>query len=102
MIEMTAQLEHVMLALYGGAAAMSAALALVFLRYLRDHRDRLFGFFAAAFACFATGWAMRFTLATDEDQAFVYIPRLIGFLLIIVAIFDKNQRARAPRDPSGD
>jgi hypothetical protein len=31
---------------------------------------------------------------TDEHRAYVFLPRLLGFLLIIVAILDKNRRAR--------
>ena len=83
-----------MMALYGGSAAVCATIALVFLRYWKDQGDRLFACFAGAFACFAAGWVLRVTLDVDEHQAFVFLPRLVGFLLIIIAIFDKNRRAR--------
>lgn len=91
-----------LMALYGASAAVCALIALVFLRYRRDQRDRLFGFFAGAFACFAAGWTLRVALAHDEHQAFVFIPRLVGFLLIIVAIFDKNRRARRAAADTGE
>ena len=86
--------DQVLMAIYGGSAAVCLAIGLVFLRYWKDHRDRLFGFFAGAFGCFAAGWILRISLATHEHQAYVFLPRLIGFLLIIAAIFDKNRRAR--------
>lgn len=91
-----------LMALYGASAAVCALIALVFLRYRRDQRDRLFGFFAGAFACFAAGWTLRVALASDEHQAYVFIPRLVGFLLIIFAIFDKNRRARRAAADAGE
>jgi hypothetical protein len=84
----------VLMALYGGCAAVSATVGLVFLRYWKAEHDRLFGFFAGAFWCFAAGWTLRIVLAIHEGEAYVFLPRLLGFLLIIVAIFDKNRRAR--------
>jgi hypothetical protein len=82
------------MAIYGGSAVVCVTIGLVFLRYWKDHGDRLFGFFAGAFGCFAAGWILRISLAHNEHHAYVFLPRLIGFLLIIVAIFDKNRRAR--------
>lgn len=87
--------ESLLMALYGGSVAVCATIGLVFLRLWKEPRDRLFGFFAGAFWCFAAGWLLRIVLAVDEHEAYVFLPRLIGFLLIIVAIFDKNRRARA-------
>ena len=86
--------ELLLTALYGGTVATCAVIALVFLRCWRDQRDRLFVFFAGAFGCFAAGWALRAVLAVDEHQAYVFLPRLAAFVLIILAIFDKNRRAR--------
>ena len=96
--------EPTLMALYGAAAAVCATISLVFLRYRKDQRDRLFGFFAGAFGCFTAGWVLRIAIATDEHQPYVYLPRLLGFLFIIVAIQDKNRRARrddASRASSG-
>jgi hypothetical protein len=87
--------EHVQYALFGGAAVVFALIALVFLRYWKVHGDRLFGFFAGAFACFMIGFMIRIGLVDTEHGAWVFIPRLVGFLLIIAAILDKNRRARA-------
>jgi hypothetical protein len=38
---------------------------------------------------------IRIVIVETELGAWVFVPRLIGFLLIIVAILDKNRRARA-------
>jgi hypothetical protein len=86
--------ESILMALYGGSVAVCATIGLVFLRFWKEQRDRLFAFFAGAFWSFAAGWMLRIVLAVDEHQAYVFLPRLLGFLLIIVAIFDKNRRAR--------
>lgn len=91
-----------LMALYGGSTAVCATIGLVFLRYWKAQRDRLFAFFAGAFWCFAAGWTMRIVLAIDENEPYVFLPRLLGFVLIIVAIFDKNRRARgAGTGPGG-
>lgn len=66
---------------------------LFFLKFWFASRDRLFAMFAAAF------WILAFqrllltmTRAVVEDQAMFYSLRLLAFLIIIVAIVDKNRR----------
>lgn len=86
---------QVLAALYGGTAAVFAVAGLVFLRYWKLQRDRLFAFFGGACACFAAGQVLRIATGVGEHGPELLIPRLVGFLLIIAAIFDKNRRARA-------
>ncbi len=66
-----------------------------FLRFHRRTRERLFAMFAASFFVLA---GERFVLAsvdpTAEFRPYVYVFRLIAFLLIIVAIVDKNRGIR--------
>ena len=81
-------------ALFGASFAIFVVAAFLFARYRIIHRDRLFTFFAAAFGCFAAGFLMRVVAGIEEQSGLVFVPRLIGFLLIITAIFDKNRRAR--------
>jgi len=96
-------MHDALLATYGGCIAAFTVIGLVFVRYWFNQRERLFGFFAAAFWCFALGFVVRVVTGIDEHRAFVFIPRLIGFLLIIAAIFDKNRRARrADAPPAGE
>jgi hypothetical protein len=85
--------DQVLWGLYGACAALCAMIGLVFVRYWTTTRDRLFLFFAFAFWCFSAGWVARFAPEIDEHRPYVFIVRLVGFLLIIAAIYDKNRRA---------
>lgn len=77
-----------------GAIAMGLLVAAVcFLRFWRETRDRLFGFFAGAFLLLALNRV--FLIALNEQQENSLLPygvRLLAFLLILVAIADKNWR----------
>ena len=79
-----------------GAIAMgSLVAALFFLRFLRQTRDRLFFFFALAFALMAANWtAMVFLRPEDESRTIVYGVRFVAFALILIAIADKNRAVR--------
>jgi len=65
-----------------------------FLSFWRKTSDRLFLAFAAAFLLFAInqGLAFMFTVVS-EPTSLVYALRVLGFLIIIAAIADKNLRA---------
>ena len=79
-----------------GATAMgSLVAALFFLRFLRQTRDRLFAFFALAFALMAANWtAMIFLRPEDEARTIVYAVRFLAFALILIAIVDKNRTVK--------
>lgn len=80
--------------LMGALTMASFVIGLRFLRFWRLSRDRFFVFFTAAFWTMGIGWVVRtFDLGVSEHAHLVYLPRLLGFLLIIVAIVDKNRRA---------
>ena len=65
---------------------------LYFLRSWRRSGDRLLAFFAAAFALFAANAvALGLTDPAGEVRVLLYAVRLVGFLLILVAIIDKNR-----------
>jgi hypothetical protein len=64
-----------------------------FLRFYRQSHDRLFVFFAVAFWILA---AQRLGLALLGEHTWLYGVRLAAFLLILVAILDKNRPAAAP------
>jgi uncharacterized membrane protein len=77
-----------------GALSMGYLVAsMFFLKFWSEARDRLFGLFAAAFALLAV---QRFVLPfTPADVEWLpYLIRLVAFLLIIVAIVDKNRSGR--------
>lgn len=85
--------------LSGASLLAAAAIALFFLRFWRETGDRFFGFFALAFVVFALNRLALVLLDTDdESRTWVYVARLAAFLLIIVAIVDKNRpRGQASR-----
>jgi hypothetical protein len=80
-----------------GAIVMGYAVAgLFFLRFWRDTRDRLFAVFAVAFWLFALQRLLLSLVNVEaENEAVFYLLRLLGFLLIIWAVVDKN-RGRVP------
>ena len=79
-----------------GAVVMACGVAgLFFLRFYRRTRDRLFAAFAIAFWMLGANWlALAFT-RQDEVRTVLYVVRLLAFVLILLAILDKN-RARPP------
>ncbi len=75
-----------------GAVTLGYAVAAVlFLRFWRRTADRLFLAFAAAFVLLATNQVLAAALeAGDERTPYVYSLRVLGFVLILWAIIDKN------------
>jgi hypothetical protein len=78
--------------LHGAAMMGYWAVALFFLRYWRGSRDRLFGFFALAFAVLGANSAAISLLRVDDERSyFLYVARLFAFGIILYAIWDKNR-----------
>ena len=66
--------------------------ALFFLRFWRRANDALFLYFAFAFVLMAVNQALPTLLGVvNEDDAGIFLFRLAAFLLIIFAIWRKNQ-----------
>jgi hypothetical protein len=89
----------------GGTMVAALVIALFFLRYWQQTRDRLFLMFAAGFFTFALSRLILVFLEEDaEGRVFVYAFRLLAFALILAAIIDKNRSpaARAPASQNGD
>jgi hypothetical protein len=83
-----------MIAVLSGALFTGySVVALFFLRFWSSTRDRLFAMFSAAFAILAVQrLALAITRSAVEDQSALYLLRLLAFILILVAIVDKNRR----------
>jgi hypothetical protein len=78
-----------------GALVMASAVAgLFFLRFWRETRDRLFAMFALAFWVLGVNWLGLALSEQPETRTFFYVLRLLAFVLILVAIVDKNRAAR--------
>jgi hypothetical protein len=61
-------------------------------------RDRLFAYFAVAFALLALGQALlALSGMPDEERSYLFVVRLAAFLLIIYAILRKNLWGRRGR-----
>ena len=64
-----------------------------FLSFWRKTGDRLFAAFAAAFVLFALNQALATLLTVVlEPSSLIYVLRVLGFILILGAIVDKNAR----------
>lgn len=75
-----------------GMISMGCAVAsLLFLRFWRGSRDRLFLFFAVAFGLEAANRALyAWNGARSEEVTLYFSLRLVAFVLILWAIVDKN------------
>lgn len=82
-----------MIQLMSGAIVTGYLVAgLFFLRYWRQSRDRLFAIFTAAFWLLAVQrLALALTTQYFEDVTWLYGVRLLAFVLILLAIIDKNR-----------
>jgi hypothetical protein len=87
----------------GAVAALACVAGLFFLRFWRTTRDRFFGFFALSFFLMALQRALiALVPRATEHMASVYGVRLLAFVVILVAILDKNRaRPRGPRSGDG-
>lgn len=79
-----------------GMLTMAGLVAsLFFLRYWKVTGDRLFVFFAVAFALLAVNWlALSAFDPTFEARHLIYLVRLAAFIILIVGIVDKNRARR--------
>ena len=85
-----------------GAASFGAwGCGYFFFRFWGKTQDRLFWWFAVSFWLMAAERIVLLFFATPltEDHSLVYGIRLIAFLLIIIAVVNKN---RTVRDHSGN
>ena len=83
-----------MIEFLSGAVTAGYLIAVAFfLRFFVKTRDRLFVAFAVAFAFFALNQALVGLFGvTTEPASLVYVLRILGFVLILAAIMDKNVR----------
>ncbi len=76
-----------------GAVVMGFAVAgLLFLRYWRRTRERLFATFSASFFLLAFNYAcLAMTQIPDEERSSLFLVRLLAFGLIILAVVQSNR-----------
>jgi len=84
---------HVADVLAGAAAMASLSVALFLLKFWRRTRDSLFLLFAGAFAIDALArLALSMVHVSDAAEPIYFLPRLVMFALIAIAIVNKNAR----------
>jgi uncharacterized membrane protein HdeD (DUF308 family) len=77
--------------LLGAIAMASLIAALFFLRFWSNTRDRFFLYFALSFGIEGINRAVLGLVGNpNEDRPFFYFIRFLSFLLIIIAIAEKN------------
>jgi hypothetical protein len=84
-----------------GALMLSFLIATAhFVRFWQRTSDRLFIYFAVAFALLALNQLVLFLMGDeDELRGYVYVLRVSGFILILVGILGKNvSGSRQPRE----
>lgn len=83
--------------LWGMLTMATAIASLFFLRYWTLTRERLFAFFSLAFAVMALSWVgLAVVDPAYELRHYVYLIRLLAFIILIIGIIDKNGRERQP------
>ena len=83
-------------AFLSGAVTLGLFIAgLFFLRFWQQTRDSLFAAFAAAFGLLGLNQALLALAEVPvEERSWLYLLRLAAFLLILVAIGNKNRGSR--------
>lgn len=77
--------------LLGAIAMGSAVAALLFLRFWRQSRDRLFLYFSGSFLLEAVNRTLfAWNGAHSEEATLYYLVRLLAYGLILWAIVEKN------------
>jgi hypothetical protein len=80
--------------LWGASAMACWTVGVIFFRSWRHTGDRFFALFGSAFWILALHWvALALVGAVDETRHYFYLVRLLGFLVVLVAIAEKNRNS---------
>lgn len=83
----------------GAIGMASFVIGLFFLRFWKKTRDRFFLFFAIAFSLEALNrTVLGLNYGASENEPIHYIVRLLSFVIILIAIIDKNRIDRPRRN----
>ena len=90
-------MTHLADTLSGAAAMATLTIALFFLKFWRRTRDTFFLLFAAAFVIEAISrFALAISQVSDTAEPIYFLPRLVMFGLIAIAIIGKNAPRNGP------
>jgi hypothetical protein len=85
--------DELNLFMWGALATASFVASLFFARFWRVTGDRLFLFFALGFLTLSANWTgLALIHPPIESRHYLYMLRLLAFVLIIIGIIDKNRR----------
>jgi Ca2+/Na+ antiporter len=81
--------------IYGAVIMGCLTASVFFLSFWRKSRDRFFGFFALAFLLLSVSWWVLVIMGElNRFNPAVYVTRLAAFVVIIIAVLDKNRPFR--------
>jgi uncharacterized membrane protein HdeD (DUF308 family) len=76
----------------GAIAMANLIIGLFFLRFWKKTRDRFFLFFAVAFILEGINRVLLgLSQGSNENEPIFYLVRLVSYVLILIAIVDKNR-----------
>lgn len=75
----------------GAVSVTSVLAALFFLQFWRRTGDRFFMLFSIAFAIYSISQFVLRLANVSEFEPFYYLPRLLTFALIVLAVVNKNR-----------
>ena len=76
----------------GAIAMANLIIGLFFLRFWKKTRDRFFLFFAVAFVLEGINRVLLgLSQGSNENEPIFYLVRLLSYVLILIAIVDKNR-----------
>jgi hypothetical protein len=79
--------------LWGALTVLCFVAGLFFLKYWRQSRESLFVALACSFWLLGLNWlALAILDVQDETRHYLYVLRLVAFLLLIVGIAGPNRR----------
>jgi Family of unknown function (DUF5985) len=89
--------------IWGVLTMACVVVAIFFFHYWRSSRERLFAYFSVAFATMAVDWLVHALVVPADPvraeaylmhQPEIYLVRLAAFVVILIAIIDKNRQGR--------
>lgn len=86
--------------LLGAIVVACLVVGMFFLRFWRKSGDRLFVIFAIAFWIMGLNWLLLGFIQEDEVRTWLYMLRLVAFVLILLGIIDKNRAKSARNGPN--
>jgi len=85
--------------LLGAIALGNLVIGLFFLKFWKKTRDRFFLFFAVAFSLEGLNRILLSqSSGLNEYEPYLYLVRLLSFVLILIAILDKNRKNKPHAD----